>query len=169
MRDVIVIGAGGGGPVVAAELAGQGLDVLMIEAGPRQADPARTWSHLEFDANDPTAGFLRFGPADREKPAWFREWAQNSFVWQLGGVGGTTQHFFGNSPRPYPGVFAGYDGPDAGLYDTAYRFPFPYRELIPYFEWVEATLPVKPAPMGTKEALFFRGCEGLGLPLGPPA
>jgi hypothetical protein len=32
MRDVIVIGAGGGGPVVAKELAAQGLDVLLLEA-----------------------------------------------------------------------------------------------------------------------------------------
>ena len=165
MRDVIVIGAGGGGPVVAAELAGQGLDVLLLEGGPRHANPAKQWSHLEFDANDPTAGFLRFGPGDRSTPYWHREWAQNSFVWELGGVGGTTQHFFGNSPRPYPDVFAGYRGADAALYDTAHRFPFTYRELVPYLEWVEATLPVKPAPMGTKEAVFFRGCEGLGLPL----
>ena len=165
MRDVIVVGAGGGGPVVAAELAMQGLDVLLLEGGPRQGNPATQWSHLEFDANDPTAGFLRFGPGDRRKPGWFREWAQNSFVWELAGVGGTTQHFFGNSPRPYKGVFSGYDGPDRSEYDTAHRFPFTYSELVPYLEWVEETLPVKPAPMGTKEALFFRGCEGLGLPL----
>lgn len=165
MRDVIVVGAGGGGPVVAAELALQGLDVLLLEGGPRHADPDSEWSHLEFDANDPTSGFLRFGPGDRDKPAWFREWAQNSFVWELSGVGGTTQHYFGNSPRPYAGVFAGYEGADAGLYDTAYKFPLTYAELVPYLEWVEESLPVRPAPMGTKEALFFRGCEGVGLPL----
>ena len=34
MRDVIIIGAGGGGPVVAKELAERGVDVLMLEAGP---------------------------------------------------------------------------------------------------------------------------------------
>ena len=37
--DVIVIGAGGGGPVVAKELAAQGLDVVMLEAGPFYTDP----------------------------------------------------------------------------------------------------------------------------------
>jgi len=39
MRDVIVIGAGGGGAVVAKELAARGLDVLLLEAGARHADP----------------------------------------------------------------------------------------------------------------------------------
>ena len=34
MRDVIIIGAGGGGAVVAKELAQRGLDVLLLEAGP---------------------------------------------------------------------------------------------------------------------------------------
>ena len=34
MRDVIIIGAGGGGPIVAKELAARGLDVLLLEAGP---------------------------------------------------------------------------------------------------------------------------------------
>ena len=39
MRDVIVVGAGGGGGVIAKELGGRGLDVLLLEAGPRFADP----------------------------------------------------------------------------------------------------------------------------------
>ena len=58
MRDVIVIGAGGGGPVVAKELAARGLDILILEAGPRFADPEKEWTHFELDAN---GGFFRFG------------------------------------------------------------------------------------------------------------
>ncbi|WP_166351332.1 GMC family oxidoreductase N-terminal domain-containing protein [Phytoactinopolyspora limicola] len=165
MRDVIIIGAGGGGPVVAKELAARGLDVLLLEAGPRHADPESEWTHLENDANNPLSGFLRFGPENRDAPAWYRETPQNSFIWQLSGVGGTTQHYFGNSPRAMPGVFTGYNGPDRDAYDTAHLFPFTYEELVPYFEWVEATLPVQTAAMGTKESVFFRGCEGIGLPV----
>jgi choline dehydrogenase-like flavoprotein len=165
MRDVIVIGAGGGGPVAAKELAEQGLDVLVLEAGPRFADPRRQWSLLENDANNPLSGYLRVGPADRAKPEWFREMPQNSYLWQVAGVGGTTLHYFGNSPRAYPGVFLGYDGADRGNYDVAHRFPFGYGELVPYYEWVEATLPVQTAAMGRKEAVYFRGCETLGLPV----
>ncbi|QBS38937.1 GMC oxidoreductase [Nocardia sp. CS682] len=163
MRDVIVIGAGGGGPVIAAELAGRGLDVLLLEGGPRHAAPRSQWSHAENDANNPNDGFLRFGPQDRRKPGWFREWASNLYAWQLSGVGGTTVHYFGNCPRPYPGVFRGYSGPDAAAYDREHEFPFSYAEFVPYLEWVEATLPVQTAAMGTKEALTFRGCENAGL------
>lgn len=165
MRDVIVIGAGGGGPVVAKELAQRGLDVLLLEAGPRHADPEREWSHFENDANNPLTGFFRFGPADRSRPAWARELPQNSFLWQLSGVGGTTQHYYGNCPRAAPGTFVGYDGADRAAYDTDHLFPFPYAELIPYYEWVEATLPVQTAAMGTKEQKFLESAAAMGLPL----
>jgi choline dehydrogenase-like flavoprotein len=162
--DVIVIGAGGGGPVMAKELAARGLDVLLLEAGPWFRDPENEWSKFEHDANDPLTGYFRFGPGDRKKPPWFRETPQNSFLWQLAGVGGTTQHYYGNCPRAQPGVFEGYAGSDADSFD-GHRFPFSYQELIPYYEWVEATLPVQTAAMGTKEQLFFEGAQGIGLPV----
>lgn len=165
MRDVIIIGAGGGGAVVAKELAQRGLDVLVIEGGPRHANPREQWSRLENDANNPLSGYFRAGPEDRSRPAHYREHAQNSLVWQVSGVGGTTQHYFGNSPRAYPGVFSGYDGPDAAMYDVNYLFPFSYDEFVPYYEWVEATLPVQTAGMGTKEETYFQGCETLGIPV----
>jgi len=164
MHDVIVIGAGGGGPIVAKELAARGLDVLLLEAG-SHADTEREWTQFENDANSGLDGYLRWGPADRAKPAWLRETPYNGIILQLSGVGGTTQHYYGNSPRAMPGAFAGYGGADAAAYDVAHRFPFRYDELVPYYEWVEHTLPVQTAAMGTKEAVFFRGAERLGLPL----
>ena len=94
MRDVIVAGAGGGGAVIAKELAAVGLDVLLLEAGPRFADPERDWSHFESDANNPASGYFRFGPADRSRPPWVRELAQSSLFVQLSGVGGTTNHYY---------------------------------------------------------------------------
>ena len=114
MRDVIVVGAGGGGAVVAKELAAQGLDVLLLEAGPRFADPERDWNHSETDANNPNFGYFRFGPADRSRPEWLRDVAQSALIVQLSGVGGTTNHYQANSPRAMPGAFAGYDGADRG-------------------------------------------------------
>ncbi|EOM74242.1 GMC family oxidoreductase [Rhodococcus rhodnii] len=163
MTDVIVIGAGGGGPVVAKELAARGLDVLVLEAGPRFADPENEWTHFEDDANNPITGFLRVGPGDRGQAPWLRDLPQSSFVWQVSGVGGTTLHYFGNCPRAAPGVFAGYDGADRDMYDTAHLFPFGYDELRRYYEWCETTLPVQTAPMGTKEEVFLRGAAAMGL------
>lgn len=165
MRDVIVVGAGGGGPVVAAELAGRGLDVLLLEAGAAHDNPEQEWTHFENDAFNPKDGYFRVGPQDRSRPAWIRDQPQNSYIWNVTGVGGTTLHYYGNSPRAYQGAFAGYDGADRAAYDTDYAFPFGYDELVPYYEWVEATLPVQTAPMGRKERVFFDGCETLGLPV----
>src|SRR5215212_558116 len=165
MQDVIVIGAGGGGPVVAKELAARGLDVLLLEAGARHAHPEREWTHFTNDANHPFTGYLRFGPADRSRPAWRRELPQNSAISQSSGVGGSTQHYYANSPRAMPGAFLDYAGEDRDAYDTDYLFPLGYRDLVPYYVWVEHTLPVQTAPMGTKEEVFYRGAEGLGLPV----
>ncbi|GGS54969.1 GMC family oxidoreductase N-terminal domain-containing protein [Actinokineospora fastidiosa] len=163
MPDVVVVGAGGGGPVVAKELAARGLDVLVLEAGARHLRPEQEWTRLEDDTNNPITGLLRVGPSRREEAPWLRDFPQNSFVWQIAGVGGTTLHYFGNCPRPAPGAFSGYDGPDRDNYDTAHLFPFTYAEFRPYLEWCEETLPVRTAAMGTKEALFFRGAEALGV------
>jgi choline dehydrogenase-like flavoprotein len=164
MRDVIVIGAGGGGPVVAKELAARGLDVLVLEAGARFADPEREWTHFEDDANNPVTGYLRAGPSRRNLSPWLPDHAQQSFVWQVTAVGGTTTHYFGNCPRAAPGVFTGYQGADRSMYDTAHLFPFTYEDLRPYYEWVEATLPVQTAPMGTKEEIFLDAAAAMGLP-----
>jgi choline dehydrogenase-like flavoprotein len=166
MRDVIVVGCGGGGPVVAKELARWGLDVLVLESGPRYLRPEKDWSRLENDANNPLTGYLRTGPGDRTKAAYAREQPGDEFVWQVTAVGGTTLHYFGNCPRASAGVFAGYAGPDAAKYDTAHRFPFTLKEFRPYYRWVEATLPVQTAPLGTKEERFLNGAAAMGLPLG---
>ncbi len=165
MRDVIVVGAGGGGAIVAKELAQRGLDVLLLEAGPRFARSEREWRHFENEANNPATGIFRFGPGDRSKPPWARDLPQNCYVWQTAGVGGSTVHYFANSPRAMPGVFADYAGDDARLYDRDHSFPFGYAELVPYYEWVEHTLPVQTAAMGTKEEVFLRAAGKLGLPV----
>ena len=118
-------------------------------------------------ANNPFAGYFRFGPADRSRPAWRRELPQNSAISQSSGVGGTTQHYYANSPRAMPGAFLGYAGQDRDAYDTRPPVPVRLPRTVPYYEWVEHTLPVQTAPMGTKEAVFYRGAERLGLPVRP--
>jgi choline dehydrogenase-like flavoprotein len=164
MRDVIIVGAGGGGPVMAKELAQWGLDVLVLEAGPRFQKSEEEWTRLEDDANNPLFGYFRIGPVDRAKAEWARELPNDEFNWQVNGVGGTTLHYYANCPRAYRGVFEGYDGPDRAMYDVEHRFPFTLAEFRRYYRWVEAVLPVATAAIGTKEDRFLSAAARMGLP-----
>ncbi|MFN2545013.1 MAG: GMC oxidoreductase [Actinomycetota bacterium] len=148
--DVIVIGAGGGGPVVAKELTERGVRVLMLEAGP-WLDPDEDFSLLEDDMGGIVFGRLRWGPEDRARPAWTRRSDGVGLCLQVAGVGGTTLHYNGISPRPF-----------ATAVDD--RWPFGYDELIPWLERVEDFLPVRMVDdLATKDALFALGCEKSGL------
>jgi choline dehydrogenase-like flavoprotein len=175
--DVIVIGAGGGGPVIAKELGEMGIRVLVLEAGPwygnknwpepneqcgkvkESSNPAdldgalyrRHLTRLENDMNDFITGKFRWGPADRRKSPWFRNIPDRAIMWQSAGIGGSTLHYYSNSPRAFPEAI-----------DS--EWPISYKELIPYYEKVESTLPVEFAPTTTKEALFYYGAERAGFP-----
>ena len=178
-QDVIVIGAGGGGAVIAKELGEKGLNVLVLEAGPwygnkrwpnPNEEPGDTSSSAaadldivlykqlinkyEMNMNDLVSGRYRWGPADRSRAQWFRSSNQKGMIWQCSGVGGTTQTYTANCPRAYPMSVEG-------------RWPLSYRELIPFYEKVEATLPVNFAPVTAKEELFYYGAKKLGLQMIP--
>lgn len=172
--DVIVIGAGGGGCVVAKELGEKGVNVLIMEAGPWYGNKKwpkpnahagkvsssnyndldmnllkNTFTDLENDMNDSISGKFRWGCADRDKSPWPRYFPQGGFSWQSAGVGGTTQLYFANSPRAYPMAFEK-------------DWPISYEELIPYYEKVENTLPVHQATGTAKEDLFYYGAQKAG-------
>lgn len=172
--DVIVIGAGGGGAVVAKEIGEKGLKVLLIEAGPwygnkKWPEPnaeagavgsssrddldigllRKTFTDLEEDMNDTISGKFRWGPANRNRSPWQRINRQRGFVWQSAGVGGTTLLYFANSPRAYPEAFEK-------------EWPISYNDMIPYYEKVERTLPVHPATGAAKEDLFYYSAKKSG-------
>lgn len=172
--DVIVVGAGGGGAVVAKELGEKGVNVLVLEAGPwyghtkwpypnqsigsiADGDVSNlskeifntSFTKYECDMHDITAGRFRWGPANRSRSPWFRDIPLGGFSWQSSGVGGSTLHYFANSVRAFPSAIDN-------------QWPISYRELIPYYEKVEETLPVTMAPMTTKEEMFFYGAKKAG-------
>lgn len=175
--DVVIIGAGGGGPVVAKELGEKGIKVVLLEAGPwygnkRWANPNeqqgavssssaedlspeilhKCFTDCEGDMNDSFSGKFRWGPADKRQNPWSRKITHGGFVWQNSGIGGTTLQYFANSPRSYPMAVDGI-------------WPISYREMIPYYEKVESILPVHPAPTTAKEELFFYGAKKAGWSL----
>ncbi|WP_233531093.1 GMC family oxidoreductase N-terminal domain-containing protein [Paenibacillus alkalitolerans] len=177
--DVIVIGSGGGGAVAAKELGEMGLKVLVLEAGAfygnkkwpnPNSERGGQWSssfddldvgiykkiynRYENNMNDVVSGVFRFGPADRRRAPWHRIMRQKGDIWQLSGVGGTTQHYWSQSPRAFPMAV-----------DNVW--PISYRELIPYYEKAEATLPVNFSPTTPKEELFYYGVKKAGWELIP--
>ncbi|WP_068676765.1 GMC family oxidoreductase N-terminal domain-containing protein [Oceanobacillus sp. Castelsardo] len=174
--DVIVIGAGAGGPVVAKELGELGIRVLVLDAGPwygnkkwpkpnkgrgeakESSDPndldgalfRSQITRLENDMDDLVTGKFRWGPADRRRTPWHRNIPDRALLWQSAGIGGGTLHYYSNSPRAFPEAI-----------DK--EWPIDYKDLVPYYEKVEATLPVEFAPTTTKEALFYYGAEKSGF------
>jgi choline dehydrogenase-like flavoprotein len=179
--DVIVIGAGGGGAVVAKELGQKGIKVLVLEAGPwygnkqwpnPNTEPGgksssseedlsiellkKSFTDLDDDMNNFVYGKFRWGPANRSLPPWSRILNSRGYVWQNSGVGGSTLHYLANSPRAFPQAI-----------DNVW--PISYEELVPYYEKVEADLPVKEAPLTQKEDIFLYGAKEAGWkPLNSP-
>ena len=150
--DVIIIGAGAGGPVVAKELVEQGLKVLQLEAGAWHENLEKDFQHSEADMTNPVSGVFRWGPSDRSRGPWVRRMVGPGLITQVAGVGGTTLHYFANSPRTFP------------LAVKRGRWPMSYRSLIPYYERVESILPVIRDPrLPTKDAWALYGANKIGL------
>ncbi len=172
--DVIVIGAGGGGAVVAKELGQAGIKVIVLEAGPWYGNKKwpnpnaesggissnsyedlsidilkKNFTDFEDDMNNSFYGKFRWGPANRELAPWPRNIEKGGFTWQNSGVGGTTLQYFTNCPRAFP----------ISVDDV---WPITYQELIPYYEKVESTLPVSTAPTTPKEKIFYYGAKNAG-------
>ncbi|SEP27792.1 Choline dehydrogenase [Halogranum amylolyticum] len=178
--DVVVVGAGADGPAAAWKLArDHGLDVLVLEGGAwhgneqwpePHADSGGTvstdpddldgklldeqFTHREADANDPTYGYLRVGPADHSRAPWFRNLHQNAFIWQISAVGGTSLHYFANHPRAYPTAV-----------DDQPHWPIDYEELVPYYQLNEEITSTQQAPMTGKEEVFIEGATNAGYDL----
>lgn len=152
MPDVIVIGCGAGGAVAAKELAEHGAEVLVLEAGPWYQDLDADFTRQQHDMASLIDGKFRWGPPDRSQPPWTRRRDGVWLMYQLAGVGGTTLHYNGISVRAYPDAF------------ERSGWPVSYEEMIPYYERVEAFLPVsQPTRLAYKDTLFAEGCEAIGL------
>ncbi|MGH9079734.1 MAG: GMC family oxidoreductase [Acidimicrobiales bacterium] len=162
--DLVVVGAGAGGSVLAQRLARAGWRVVIIEAGPFW-HPDEDWVSDEAGSHD-------------------LYWTQKRIIGgrdpiELGknnsgrGVGGSMVHYAGYCPRFHPTDLETYSLDGVGA-----DWPIAYEDLRPHYETVEAELPVagqnwpwgyphtypfSPHPISEAASVLWRGAIECGI------
>jgi choline dehydrogenase-like flavoprotein len=126
--DLVVVGAGAGGSVLAQRLARRGWRVVILEAGPFW-HPDEDWVSDEAGSHDLYWTEKRVvagsDPVEMGKNNSGR------------GVGGSMVHYAGYTPRFHPSDFSTFSLDGVGA-----DWPILYRDLRPHYERVERELPV---------------------------
>jgi choline dehydrogenase-like flavoprotein len=129
---VVIIGSGAGGGTLGNELAQKGIDVVILEAGPR----------IEYEdfVNDEWASFVQLAWLDNRTTSG--EWRvtrdfPNLPAWIVKAVGGTTTHWAGASLRFQEHEFKALTtyGPVEGA--NLLDWPLTLADLEPYYERAE--------------------------------
>jgi choline dehydrogenase-like flavoprotein len=170
--DMVIVGCGAGGGVLAQRLARAGWRVVVLERGPFW-DPDRDWVSDEAGSHGLYWTDTRIiGGTD---PV---EMGKNNCGQ---GVGGSMVHFAGYTPRFHPSDFRTHTLDGVGA-----DWPYGYDELKPHYERLEAELPVAgqhwpwgdphgyphaPHPIGAAAAVAWRGARACGVKMlvGPVA
>lgn len=170
--DLLIVGCGAGGGVLAQRLARKGWRVVVLERGPFW-DPDRDWvsdeagSHKLFWTDKRIVGGT--DPVQMGK--------NNSGH----GVGGSMVHYAGYTPRFHPSDFETYTRDGVGA-----DWPISYWDLKEHYERCEAELPVAgqhwpwgdphgypmgPHPIGGAAEVAWKGAEDCGIEMrvGPVA
>ncbi len=169
--DILIVGAGAAGGVLAKELAQAGFRVVVLEAGPH-------WiPEIDFVSDEKAANKLYW--TDPRVSA-----GQDPI--ELGanvtgkGVGGSTVHFAMVALRMHESDFR-----VRSLDGVAHDWPIQYQDLEPYYDAVEKELgisgptnwpwpphrngpyPYRAHPFDSVAELFIQGCEKLGVTWAP--
>ncbi len=195
VADVVVIGSGAGGGTVTRVLAGMGINVTLIEAGP-MVNPARDYKEHMWPYQVPHRGAgtgLMYG--GREEYAFGYFLAPNGY-WNIEGepytsapgtefrwfrsriLGGRTNHYGRISLR-----FADYDFKPYSTDGLGDDWPITYEDISPYYDKAEEFIGVtgtkegirsapdgvfqKPAAPRVHERLVKQSCDKLGIPCIP--
>jgi choline dehydrogenase-like flavoprotein len=162
--DLVVVGAGAGGAVLTQRLARAGWKIVCLDAGPFW-DPDTDWVSDERGSHRLYWTEPRQIGGDDPVPLG----SNNSGR----GVGGSMVHYAGYTPRFHPSDFhtASADGVGAD-------WPIDYQTLKPYYEAIEAELPVAGQewpwgdphryshtahPVGGNGEIFQRGAHAVGI------
>ena len=132
--DVVVIGCGAGGGVIAKELGEAGLFVVVLEAG-RRYDPNTDYptDKVDFEARAKTV----FHPEDDRKDRYTLPRGTWFSYNRAKGVGGSTLHYQAISPRLHESDFRVHS--EDGVADD---WPISYQDLEPFYTRVEYELGV---------------------------
>ncbi|SDO36624.1 Choline dehydrogenase [Nakamurella panacisegetis] len=162
--DLVVVGAGAGGSVLTQRLARAGWSVVCLDAGPFW-DPDRDWVSDERGSHSLYWTEPRQIGGQTPVPLG----SNNSGR----GVGGSMIHYAGYTPRFHPSDFRTRSTDGVGA-----DWPITYRDLKPYYELIEAELPVAGQdwpwgdphryphhahPVGGNGDVFLRGAAAAGI------
>ncbi|BBZ28556.1 glucose dehydrogenase [Mycolicibacterium madagascariense] len=170
--DVVIVGAGAGGATLGQRLARAGWSVVLLDAGPFW-DPDTDWVSDERGSH----GLYWTEPRQIGGQDPVPLGSNNSGR----GVGGSMVHYAGYTPRFHPSDFRTATTDGVGV-----DWPLGYDDLRPYYEQIEAELPVagqdwpwgdphryphSPHPIGGNGLIALRGAEAMGVQMrvGPVA
>jgi len=174
--DVCVVGAGPAGALVARELADEGHDVVVLEAGPRfdDADREQRMERAIRPAYGPDSVWDMGEPRDAYRSSGERHYPLNAA--RVKGVGGSTLHWQGMVMRLHESDFERASGSGYGA-----DWPIDYEDLRPHYARAERALGVAgasdnpfappredPHPLPAFEpsysdAIFAEACERVGV------
>jgi choline dehydrogenase-like flavoprotein len=168
--DAVIIGAGAGGPIVAKELTGAGIQVVLLERGQFYTPNDCRKDDLRNQRNSPLG--QAFGPEDEGNPRVLVDQQGRSRIVVPSGpgynnnaacVGGGTLSYGAMAWRFHPLDFQlkSHYGPVAG--STLDDWPISYDDLEPFYEKAEWEIGVS----GDDSANPFKGPRRRPLPMPP--
>jgi len=174
--DVCIVGSGVAGAIVAYSLSTRGHDVVILEAGQR-FDPANRLQQMEESLRphgSPMDIWNMGGPRDQYITSGEAYYPLNQT--RVKGVGGTTLHWLGVTPRLHEKDFE-----MESRYGLATDWPISYDDLRPYYAVAEEEMgvsgaqdnpfapprkneyPMEAFPPSYSDTLFADACEELGI------
>lgn len=136
--DVCVVGSGVAGATVASKLAGRGYSVVILEAGERFPPPGQRYEQMERalrPSRSQSEVWNVGGERDKYTTSGPIDYPLNQL--RVKGVGGTTLHWAGYTPR-----FHERDFEMESRYGLARDWPISYENLRPYYAKAESELGV---------------------------
>ena len=173
--DVCIVGAGAAGGVVALELARRGIQVIVLESGPRH-DFARRPEYVRRYLGHQNPWRTPLIELDRHTvggPEPYRLEGKRAR-----GIGGSTLHWEGYTLRLHASDFR-----MRSLHGVGDDWPLSYQDLEPYYGLAERAFgvagtddepwasprstpfPLPPFPFSYSDGLFSRACRDLGIGL----